>query len=106
MELLSQAKGLYEDSKFKELISLLNDDLLAQHANSILYSYKARAFDKLGETELCMAYAELAISQDPSHPYGFLARGNSWYDQMEGQKAMEDYTLAFFFVFFFSSAFF
>ncbi|QKZ14828.1 tetratricopeptide repeat protein [Spirosoma sp. KUDC1026] len=93
-QIIHQAKQLFEEKKYQEIINLLNDDCLIQYTNAALYAWRARAHARLNETEAAFSYAQKSIDIDPQLAISYLSRGNAWYGKSEYNKAISDYTEA------------
>jgi tetratricopeptide (TPR) repeat protein len=93
-ELLEQITQLFNDKKYTELITLLDDKLLEKYNDAGLYAWKSRAFGKNRQFELSYKYAQLAIEINPLSAIGYFARGNAWANQKEFNKSIEDYDRA------------
>jgi tetratricopeptide (TPR) repeat protein len=90
-----QAVELYEKEKFKEIIELLNDEILEKYKDAELYAWRARAHYMLDDdANIIMQYSQKAIDSDGNYYMAFYVRGFAWDEKSEYDKAIADYTKA------------
>ena len=93
-ELIQQAEQLFNEEKFQELIDLLDDDILTEQNNGELYAWRARAHEKLGQTDLALQYARKGIAVSPDNAFVYQSRSLIFYNLKQYANAIEDATRA------------
>jgi len=93
-KLKENAERLYNESKFGEIIILLNDESLNKHKDAQLYCWRARAHGHLKEYDEAYKYSQNAIDTDNNYWGGYFLRAAFWRIKGEYDKAIVDYTKA------------
>jgi tetratricopeptide (TPR) repeat protein len=93
-KLIKKAEELFGKEQYKEIISLLTDELLIKYNNSDLYCWRAAAHNRLMETEKAFEYIEKAMTIDPNNSFAYRQRANAWYYKGDYDKAITDYNKA------------
>ena len=93
--LSKEAEKLFNQDKFKDVITLLPDKVLETHKDAELYAWRARANHRLdSEVAVTMLFAGKAIEADPNYFMGYFARACAWDVKKENDNAIADYTKA------------
>src|ERR1043165_2497344 len=93
-KLLAEAERAFDEEKHKEIIELLTEDLLKKHGDASLYTWRARAHDRLKENDNTLRFAEEAIKINPKYGPAYRERGNYWSEEGDDDKALFDYNKA------------
>jgi tetratricopeptide (TPR) repeat protein len=93
-KLLAEAERAFDEEKHKEIIELLTEDLLKKHGDASLYTWRARAHDRLKENDNTLRFAEEAIKINPKYGPAYRVRGNYWSEEGDDDKALFDYNKA------------
>jgi len=93
-KLLIEVEDLFEKKRHREIIELLNDIVLEEYNDAILYAWRARAHYRLDEWESSLQYAQNAIDKDDKCSMGYMARAVYWSIKGEDDQAISDYTLS------------
>lgn len=93
--LRKEVENLFNTGEFKEVITVLSNEVLEKQKDAELYSWKARANHRLGhDNTTTMLLAEKAITVDPNYFMGYFARACAWDSKKENDKAIADYNIA------------
>ncbi|MEO6315208.1 MAG: tetratricopeptide repeat protein [Chitinophagaceae bacterium] len=89
--LVSKAVDLNNNSKFKETIALLTDELLLKYNSAALYTERADAHNGLQEYADQKHFLDKAIVIDPGYYKIYNSRGNWLAAKQDWPKALDDY---------------
>ena len=91
-KLIKEVHDLYDSEKFKDVVSLLTDDVLQKFKDTELYAMKSQSISLSSEgfSEEALQLAEKAIEIDKKHFQGYVARGFVWYDKGNHDEALKD----------------
>lgn len=93
LELQKEAELLFEQEKFKEVIDILQDELLEKNKDAQLYTLRARSHYSLGDdSDKVIYYAQKAIDVDGNYFMAYKVKGSAWDRKGEYDKAISDYT--------------
>ncbi|WP_018622290.1 tetratricopeptide repeat protein [Spirosoma luteum] len=91
-QIIQKVEQLFDEKRYQEIITLLNDALLIQYAHATLYVWRARAYKEIGEPDLSFNDAQKSIEIDPLLPIGYGVRGTVWAEKKDYDRAIADYT--------------
>jgi tetratricopeptide (TPR) repeat protein len=90
-----KALELYKNHKYREITTLLTDELLDKQNNSELYALRAKVDYLLNyNADTTMNFAQKAIDLDPSYFMGYFVKALVMANKDENMKSIENYTKA------------
>lgn len=96
-EILKKVIAWNNDDNYKEVIDLLNDELLDHYKSVDLYSEKAKALFKIREIELCEDACNKALDLKPKNAKANYWRGNVLFYQKQNSNAIKCFKKAIFY---------
>ncbi|UHG93361.1 tetratricopeptide repeat protein [Spirosoma oryzicola] len=90
-QIIRQVEQLLEQNEYQEINTILNDKLLSQYNNALLYAWRAKAYIEVGDLEKVFIYAQKAIDINPKSAVGYFMRGVVWSERKEYDKAIADF---------------
>ena len=94
-ELLAEVKKIDAANNQQDILDLLVDDvILKQHSNAILWLARGNAHNKLNDFDKAIKDYTEAIRLKPDYSSAYYNRGNSWSSKGDDDKAIKDYTEA------------
>jgi len=92
--LKNKAGEFYDKQQYKQVISLLNDELLSNSADAELYLWRGASWNAISENDKAIADYGNAIELKKDYAEAYSNRGNSWDRKGDYEKAISDYNKA------------